>query len=144
CRRIEEERKAACEREGLGQDRQSTSAATALSAGERAEVEQLKQELATLRQQLYDRYRERRDRLGAMQESIRKAAEKVQEQKRQLNVEVSQAARLRNEDEVRRAEVEARAEALARERQLLETEVEELSRKELALEKELAQLDGRR
>jgi hypothetical protein len=72
-------------------------------------------ELSALRQELYERYRERRDRLAGLQEAVDRAARKVQEHKREVD---AQAAEVAN----RRAELDAKAAALAQDRQRLEAE----------------------
>jgi hypothetical protein len=76
--------------------------------------EAIRKEYATLRQQLYDRYRERRDRLAGLQEAVSRGAAKVQERKRELDAEVAQVAIQREEDATRQAEVSARADELKR------------------------------
>jgi chromosome segregation ATPase len=71
-------------------------------AAQRQELALQRQELADIRTQLYDRYRERRDRLAGLQESVNKAARKVQERKQLLDVDV-------RDWEQRRAELASQA-----------------------------------
>ena len=44
-----------------------------------------RQELASIRQQFYERYRQRRDRLSGLHEAVRRAARRVQERKREFD-----------------------------------------------------------
>jgi hypothetical protein len=59
---------------------------------EQQELSAVRQEFAEIRHQLYDRYRERRDRLAGLQAAVSHAAAKVQEEKRQLQTEISEYA----------------------------------------------------
>jgi chromosome segregation ATPase len=85
-------------------DRQLQQCAT-----QKQELAAQRQELAEIRTQLYERYRERRDRLSCMQESVNKAARKVQERKQQLESEVRGWEDRRREDAERKAALEAQA-----------------------------------
>jgi chromosome segregation ATPase len=113
-------------------------------AAEQQQIEQVRKELSGLRQELYDRYRERRDRVAGLQEAVNRAAEKVQERKRQLDAEIAQAAAARKEEEVRQdewrqqetarqQELDARAQELNKVRQYLEELHGQLERREQEL-----------
>lgn len=103
------------------------------------ELEAIRQELADVRRQLYERYRVRRDRLAGLQEAVNRAATKVQERKRALDAEVHQAAVQRQEDEARRADLHAKTEELDKTRRLVEEERDRLQR--LQQEQEQAHAD---
>lgn len=102
------------------------------SAGESNNLETVRQELDALRQRLYEHYRERRDRLAGLQEAVAKAAQNVQERKRQVDAEVSAFA-------AREAEVDARAADLERLGQRLTDEF--TAREERCRQRELAVAD---
>jgi chromosome segregation ATPase len=84
------------------------------------EVSAARRELAEVRQQLYDRYRQRRDRLAGLHQAIRRAARKVQERKGQVEAEAGVVAARREEEAVRKAQLDAQAEEQARERAQLD------------------------
>jgi chromosome segregation ATPase len=123
------------------------------------EVANLRREIGKIRQQLAQRYQQRRDRLIVQQQAIRKAARKVIERKRQID---EQEARLREDQDswsLRLAEIESGKEQIARERQLLDEQhrllgsrqqeqqrdlvqrTEDLAARERALVEEKAQLE---
>jgi hypothetical protein len=79
-----------------------------------------RREMAEIRQQLYDRYRQRRDRLAGMHQAVRRAAAKVKERKGQVEADARAVAARREEESVRKAQLDARAEELARERSQLD------------------------
>jgi chromosome segregation ATPase len=91
-------------------------------AAQKQELAALRQELSDIRTQLYDRYRERRDRLAALQESVNRAARKVQERKQQLEAEVRESENHRRGEAARQAELEAQAADLQQARQLFDEE----------------------
>jgi len=91
-------------------------------AAQKQELAVLRQELADIRTQLYDRYRERRDRMAALQESVNKAARKVQERKQQLEAEIRESENRRQGEAGRHAELEAQAADLQQARQLFDEE----------------------
>jgi chromosome segregation ATPase len=79
-----------------------------------------REELADIRGQLYERYRQRRDRLAGLQEAVNRAARKVQDRKRELDREEAEAA-VRKQQEARKAEeLENQAAELVQTRRLLE------------------------
>ena len=91
-------------------------------AAEPEETATARRELAEIREQLYDRYRRRRDRLAGLHEAIRRAARKVQERKGEVEAEARAVAARREEESVRQAHLDARTEELARDRALFEEE----------------------
>jgi chromosome segregation ATPase len=91
-------------------------------AVQRQELAAQRQELADIRTQLYDRYRERRDRLSGLQESVNKAAKKVQERKQQLDAEVRGWDDRRREEQARLAELKGQATDVEQARLLLDEE----------------------
>src|SRR5262249_22237122 len=95
-------------------------------------------ELADLRQQLYDRYRQRRDRLAGLHEAIRRAARKVQERKAQVDVEARALAVRREEEAVRQAQLDARVEELARERARLDEQQRQVAVRDEQLRRDVA------
>jgi len=102
------------------------------------EIAATRRELADVRQQLYDRYRLRRDRLAGLHEAIRRAARKVQERKGQVEAEGRAVAVRREEESVRKAQLDARAEELARERQLLDEQHRLFAAREEELRRDVA------
>ncbi len=102
------------------------------------EVATLRQDMAQLRTQLYDTYRERRDRLAGVQEAVNRAARKVQERKQALDAEVARAAPLRREQEARRQELDARAAELDQQQQQLAAERARLDARRAEIDKDLA------
>ncbi len=89
---------------------------------QRQELATMRQELADIRGQLYERYQERRDRLAGLQEAVDRAAQKVQERKRQLDLDEEQSRQRRHEDAARRATLEKDAAVLDEGRQRLANE----------------------
>src|SRR5947209_18533510 len=108
-------------------------------------LESERQQLATDRLELYERYRHRRDRLAGLHEAINRAAHKVQERKRSLEVEQEQVkarsleldARAQEEDRLRK-ELAEQTDALAARKQELQTKSEELTADLEAREEKLA------
>jgi chromosome segregation ATPase len=92
-----------------------------IAAG-RQELAAMRQELADIRTQLYDRYRERRDRLAGLQESVNVAARKVQQRKQQLEADVRELENSRREEEPKRLELESQAADLRQAQQLVDEE----------------------
>jgi hypothetical protein len=88
--------------------------------GARSEVEAQARKLAADREQLYQQYRERSDRLAALKEAVDHAARKVQEQKRQLEVEKREAAAQKAELGALAANLEVRTRAFEDERRRLQ------------------------
>jgi chromosome segregation ATPase len=117
------------------------SAATAPSRQEKAlqqqqeemarrekELEGVRQELAVIRQQLYERYRHRRDRLAGLHEAIRRAARKVQERNRLLDTEQEQFRAQKLELDARTQEHDRFAKQCTQEREALAVQKQELQR----------------
>ena len=75
------------------------------------------QELARLRQELGDRFGQRRERLLTQQQALRKAARKIQRRKRDLDERQAKVDELERDWPTRQAELESRAEQVERERQ---------------------------
>jgi uncharacterized phage infection (PIP) family protein YhgE len=88
---------------------------------ERDKLAAVRQELADLRRQLYQRYRERRDRLAMRQLAIGKAARKVQQRKREAEALLQQAGT--------RPEGEAERQRLAEQKRLLDERCQEAQTK---------------
>ncbi|HYV38689.1 MAG TPA: hypothetical protein VE988_23595 [Gemmataceae bacterium] len=106
----------------LSEREQALAKQEAEVAAQKHELATMRQELADIRTQLYDRYKERRDRMAALQESVNKAARKVQERKQQLEAELRDTEGRRQAEAVRRAELEVQAAEVRQARQLLEEE----------------------
>lgn len=117
------------------------SAAGGSELREREEVlERQQQELAALRQQHFEQYQQRRDRLAGMKEALDLAARKLQERKRELDAEAAAAALRRREDDSRIAsfserfeEVEQRSKSLDEVRTAIDGERESLRLRERQL-----------
>ena len=80
---------------------------------QKQELAGMRQELADIRKQLYDRYQERRDRLAGLQEAVNRAAQKVQERKRQLDAEAQEFQHIKQQESGRQVELHARATEMA-------------------------------
>ena len=80
---------------------------------QKQELASMRQELADIRKQLYDRYQERRDRLAGLQEAVNRAAQKVQERKRQLDAEAQEFQHIKQQESGRQVELHARATEMA-------------------------------
>ncbi len=72
-----------------------------------------RQDLADIRKQLYERYQERRDRLAGLQEAVNRAAQKVQERKRQVDAEAVELQNTRFRETARQTELQAHAADIA-------------------------------
>jgi chromosome segregation ATPase len=107
------------------------------------QMDTVRTELTTVRQGLYERYRERRDRLAGLQEAVRAAAQKVQERKRAVDAEMTQLASRHTELDSRAAELDDRAEELTRVRSRLEEEYVQKAERVQTRERELAELVNR-
>jgi uncharacterized phage infection (PIP) family protein YhgE len=106
----------------------------------RHELESVRAELTSIRQQLYERYRERRTRLVAMRAAVRRAAQKVQDEKRRVSQDAAAAQPLPAASE--RQLVEQR-EALAREQAQYREDLVRLDRLQANLEQRQHQLQER-
>jgi len=135
----------------LEQREQAVAAQTTQFENQKQEINSLRQELADIRGQLYERYRERRDRLSGLQEAVNHAARKVQEQKRQLEADLRSYADTRAEDAAQHQELAAKtveltnlAHRVDREQQRLEAQRVELQQREEALQAQLTQVDEKK
>src|SRR5262249_7892136 len=90
----------------------------------------LKRELAEIKQQLVQKFQQRRQRLQAKETAVRRAALRVQERKRRLDERETLAAKAQKEWSLRLAELEARNEQVQRERKLLEEQARALAAKQ--------------
>jgi len=86
------------------------------------ELGAVRQELADLRNQLYQRYQERRDRLSGLQEAVDRAAAKVQDQKRAFDRERREWTATQEAFAQRQALLEQRGRDLADARRRLDEE----------------------
>ena len=84
------------------------------------EAKGLRRQLAQIREKIYERYRNRRDRLNEKQKALRVAAKRLQDYKQQLDEEAVKAEAVRQELALGRAENESRAEQIQRERTALD------------------------
>jgi len=109
------------------------------STQEHAELLELRKELANIRQQLYHRYHERRDKLHAKDKALRKAAAKLIARKRDLDAKTGQINKSQQEWSLREAEIEARTEQVQRERKLLEEQAHEFTARQQELQRALAE-----
>ena len=104
----------------------------------RDEAQALQGELTDIRQKLYERYRQRRDRLAVQQQAVRKAAKKVQEIKRAVDAGRAELERAAGERAAREAEIEALAAQVGRDRRQVEEQGRELAARQVALAEELS------
>ncbi|HVS36917.1 MAG TPA: hypothetical protein VMS17_15260 [Gemmataceae bacterium] len=102
------------------------------------EARAIRRQMAQIREQLYERYRSRRDRLRQKQRAIGRAAKKMQERKREIDELAVQAEAVRKELELGRAENEGRTEQLARDRTVLEEEHRRIASRQVELQEQLA------
>ncbi|HEY7326269.1 MAG TPA: hypothetical protein VH592_01420 [Gemmataceae bacterium] len=89
----------------------------------RKQIEQdasLRRELTEIRQRLYQRYHERRERLTKQQQAIHKTARRLQQRKQRLEIGEADLAARQKAWEQQQIETEGRGEQVQRERQLLE------------------------
>jgi hypothetical protein len=104
-----------------------------LVAGQQ-QLQAAREELSGIRQQHYERYRARRDRLAGLEEAVRRAAAKVQEGKRQLDVDVQKDAHEREQETQRRADLERRALEVAQVRKALDDQQRRLDERKREIE----------
>lgn len=117
----------------------ATPSPTAPAAPGQAEAgPDIEAKLSTYRRKLQLRYRKQRDRLAGLREAVRHAARKVQEQKKQLEVEMRKHATTLQEKIARQNELKTQADELARQKQLLEEQRALLQKREQQLHQELA------
>jgi len=124
--------------EELDRRQQELDAQLSDLARQKQELASVRQEVADIRTQLYERYRERRDRLAGLQEAVERAARKVQDGKRRLESELQQADTRRREDEERSAALAKQAEEARQERDRLDEAGRQLDLRQQQHEQELA------
>jgi chromosome segregation ATPase len=107
------------------------------SVKQQEEAVGLRRELSHIRQQLYQRYREKRDRIAGLNQAVRRAAKRLQERKRKFDEETKRVETSRQEWLLREAELESRAEQTERERKLLEDQAQLIAGRQQELQKEL-------
>jgi chromosome segregation ATPase len=107
------------------------------------DVELVRRELTDLRRQLYEQYRERRDRVTALQEAVARGAQKVQEQKRAVEAEGLLSAERRREDEARRVNSDKQQSEVQARLADLQERLNELQREKDALVERGRELDAR-
>ncbi len=103
------------------------------------EARAIRRQMVQIREQLYERYRGRRDRLRQKQKAIAHAAKQLQDRKREIDEFAVQADAVRKELELGRSENEARAEQLARDRMVLEEEHRRIATRQVDLQSQLAE-----
>jgi hypothetical protein len=108
------------EREGLTQHRQEVETIGEESRKHNEDAAALRREVAEIKQQLYQRYHERRERLVKQQQAIHKVARRLAQRKQRLDTGETELAALRQEWEQKQIDIEGRGEQVQREKQLLE------------------------
>src|SRR5262245_52976759 len=108
------------ERAALAIQRHELSQRAAQLQAQHEETERVRREMADIRQQLHERYRERRDRLARVQEGVRRAARRVQERRRELEAELAQSRALRDGGGSYEAELRTLAGQLAEKARVLQ------------------------
>lgn len=116
----ERERLWKTEHEGLAERERQIAELDEESRKQNEEGASVRRELAEIRQQLYQRYHERRERLIKQQQAIHKAARRLQQRKQRIDAGEADLAARRQEWEQKQIEIEGRGEQTERERQLLE------------------------
>jgi len=102
------------------------------------EARALRRQLGEIREKLYERYRNRRDRLNEKQKALRVGAKRLQEYKQQLDAEAAKAEAVRQELELGKAENEARTEQLQRGRTALDEQHQVVASRQQELQDQLA------
>jgi chromosome segregation ATPase len=135
------------QRNQLGQQQQDLESRAEKLAKQTEELNGARRELDAIRQQIYERYRQRRDRLAGLQEAVARAARKVQEHKRSVEGEAEHFATKLRELQLREADLAAQLAQLARDRDVLENDrrlnAQQKQEHERALAERLAELQGR-
>jgi hypothetical protein len=108
------------EREEMIRRQQETEALSDESRKHNAEAAALRREVAEIKQQLYQRYHERRERLVKQQQAIHKVARRLAQRKQRLDTGEAELAAFRQEWEQKQIDIEGRGEQVQRERQLLD------------------------
>jgi hypothetical protein len=108
------------EREELDRQRAQIAELDEAARKNSAEGVTVRRELAEIKQQLYQRYHERRERLIKQQQAIHKAARRLQQRKQRVDEGEAGLTARRLEWEQKQIEIEGRGEQVEREKQLLE------------------------
>src|SRR5262245_18651281 len=116
------------ERADLARQQHEIAERTEQLAKQDEEVNRVRREMAELRQKLVAGYRQRRDRLAGLLESVRRAARRLQERKRLFEAELLQARALREGDP--QTELNALARNLTEKAQTLEEKQQQLQERE--------------
>ncbi|MBI1913176.1 MAG: hypothetical protein HYS12_00200, partial [Planctomycetes bacterium] len=95
------------ERNDLAVQRNEIAERTEQLAKQAEDLNGVRREMTELRQRLYQRYRQGRDRLAGLQQSVRRAARRLQERKRRFEAELLQARALTSGDGDPRTELTA-------------------------------------
>ncbi len=106
------------------------------------EIAGVRREMDDIRRQLHQRYRQRRDRLTAMQEAVRRAGRRVQEQRRELVAERERTEALRAGGGAYEAEMRLLAGQMTEKAALLQEQEQALRQGELQLEADRRKLDA--
>jgi hypothetical protein len=130
------------ERAQLAIDRHELTNRSQQLETQQEEINAIRSEMASIRQQLYQRYRQRRDRLAGMQEAVRKAGRRVQQQKRDLDAELEQSRVLRDGGGAYETEMRNLAGQVAEKSALLQEQERSLRLREQQLESKQAQQEA--
>jgi len=103
------------------------------------EVATLRKELGQIRQQLYQRYHDKRDHLIKLQQAVRRAAQRVLERKRKVDAETGRVEEALRQCAEKEAGQEAGSEQLQRERQLLDDQLRLIASRQQEIQRELAE-----
>ncbi len=98
-----------------------------------------RRELAEIRQQLYQRYHDRRERLVKQQQAIHKAAQRLQQRKQRVDAGEATLAARQQEWEQKQIDIEGRSEQVERERQLLEEQHRLIVSRQQEVQRELSE-----
>ncbi len=103
------------------------------------EARGMRRQMSQIREQLYERYRNRRDRLNEKHKTLRRAAKHLQERKRLIDEETAQFEAQRQELALGREENQARAAQLEGERKILEDQHRQIVARQQELQNQLAE-----
>jgi hypothetical protein len=125
--------------EDLDRQRQEWQARVEEAEKQHVEARGMRRQMSQIREQLYERYRNRRDRLNEKHKTLRRAAKQLQERKRLIDEETVQFEAVRQELALGREENKARAAQLERERTLLEDQHRQIVEQQQELRDQLAE-----
>jgi chromosome segregation ATPase len=128
--------------ENLDRQRQEWQPRVEEAEKQHTEARGLRRQMSQIREQLYERYRNRRDRLNEKHKTLRRAAKHLQERKGQIEAETVQFDTVRQELALGREENEARAAQLERERTLLADQHRQIVERQQEVQKHLAERVG--